>query len=211
MSDIKFDIYETPGEGDTPKYHVRITNRTTVTSKDLMHEAVRYTGVSRADWTGVVEELIDALAQKLSEGQRIHINGLGYFSLGIGSTEDLTPKAMTRRTVHVTDVHFRPEKNFLKALQSKAHFVRERYKRHTLALSPTEVNGLLTEYFKTHRSITCPQFQLLCGMTRSTAYRRLNELTQGAQPSLLREGSKNATAYVPEKGFYGRTLTEERW
>ncbi|WP_374689974.1 hypothetical protein [Phocaeicola vulgatus] len=30
--------------------------------------------------------------------------------------------------------------------------------------------------------------QQVCGMTRSTAYRRLQALTQGAHPSLQREG-----------------------
>ena len=48
-------------------------------------------------------------------------------------------------------------------------------------------------------------------MTRSTAYRRLQALTQGAHPSLQREGYKNATAYIPVKGHYGRPYTADRW
>ena len=63
---------------------------------------------------------------------------------------------------------------------------------HTVDLSPIEVDGLLSEYFKEHRSITCARMQQVCGMTRSTAYRRLQALTQGAHPSLQREGYKNA-------------------
>ncbi len=58
------------------------------------------------------------------------------------------------------------------------------------SLSPTEVDGLLTEYFKNHRSITCRQFQQTYGMTRTTAYRRLAILMQGEHPSLMREGTK---------------------
>lgn len=212
MSDIKFDIYESPAnDGEKKKYHVRNTNKETICSKDLMHEASLYTSVSRSDWTAVVEGLIDVLVEKLGDGKRVHINGLGYFSVSIGSTESENPKNMTRRTVQVTGVNFQPEKSFKKSIISRAHFVRERYKVHTVDLSPIEVDGLLTEYFKEHRSITCVQMQQTCGMTRSTAYRRLKELTKGDHPSLQREGYKNTTAYIPIKGHYGRSYTAERW
>ena len=30
-------------------------------------------------------------------------------------------------------------------------------------------------------------------------------------PSLQREGYKNATAYIPVKGHYGRSYTADRW
>lgn len=174
MSDIKFDIYESPAnDGEKKKYHVRNTNKQTIHSKDLIHEATLYTSVSRSDWAAVVEGLIDILSEKLGDGKRIHINGLGYFSVSIGSTES---------------------ENL-----------------HTVDLSPIEVDGLLSEYFKDHRSITCARMQQVCGMTRSTAYRRLQALTQGVHPSLQREGYKNATAYIPVKGHYGRSYTADRW
>lgn len=211
MSDIKFDIYESPGDGEKKKFHVRTTNRQTIRSKDIMKEATSHFGVSRGDWAAVIENLIDMLAEHLSEGKRIHINGLGYFSISIGSTENENPKAMTRRTVRVTGVNFQPEKSFMKSIRSQTNFSRERYKRHTADLSPIEVDGLLTEYFKDHRSITCTQLQQSCGMTRSTAYRRLALLVQGEHPSLLREGYKNSTVYVPAKGHYGRAYEDERW
>lgn len=211
MSDIKFDIYESPGDGEKKKYHVRNTNRQTIASKDLIHEATKYSTVSRSDWTAVVEGLIDCLSEHLSEGKRIHINGLGYLSVNIGSSESENPKAMTRCTVQVTGINFQPEKSFLKGVRNKAHFVRERYKHHTVDLSPIEVDGLLTEYFKDHRSITCTQFQQTCGMTRTTAYRRLATLVQGEHPSLQREGFKNSTVYIPAKGHYGRSYADERW
>lgn len=118
---------------------------------------------------------------------------------------------MTRGTVQITGINFQPEKSFKKSIINRAHFVRERYKVHTVDLSPIEVDGLLSEYFKDHRSITCARMQQVCGMTRSTAYRRLQALTQGAHPSLQREGYKNATAYIPVKGHYGRSYTADRW
>ncbi len=47
MSDIKFDIYESPAnDGEKKKYHVRNTNKQTIHSKDLIHEATLYTSVS---------------------------------------------------------------------------------------------------------------------------------------------------------------------
>lgn len=211
MSDIKFDIYESPGDGEKKKFHVRTTNRQTISSKDIIHEATRYSTVSRADWMAVVEGLIECMSEQLSSGKRIHINGLGYFSVNIGSSESENPKAMTRRTVRVTGVNFLPEKSFMKSIRSQTGFTRERYKFHTADLSPIEADDLLTKYFKDHRSITCAQFQQTCGMTRTTAYRRLAALVQGDHPSLLREGYKNSTVYIPSKGHYGRSYEDERW
>ena len=50
MSDIKFDIYESPAnDGEKKKYHVRNTNKQTIHSKDLIHEATLYTSVSRSN------------------------------------------------------------------------------------------------------------------------------------------------------------------
>lgn len=211
MSDIKFDIYESPAnDGEKKKYHVRNTNKQTIHSKDLIHEATLYTSVSRSDWAAVVEGLIDILSEKLGDGKRIHINGLGYFSVSIGSTES---EILRNDPWHSTDNRnqLSARKSFKKSIINRAHFVRERYKVHTVDLSPIEVDGLLSEYFKDHRSITCARMQQVCGMTRSTAYRRLQTLTQGEHPSLQREGYKNATAYIPVKGHYGRSYTADRW
>ena len=89
---------------------MRNTNKQTIHSKDLIHETTLYTSVSRSDWAAVVEGLIDILSEKLGDGKRIHINGLGYFSVSIGSTESENPKKMTRGTVQITGINFQPEK-----------------------------------------------------------------------------------------------------
>mgnify|MGYP004716251167 CR=1 FL=1 len=149
----------------------------------------------------MVEGLIDILSEKLGDGKRIHINGLGYFSVSIGSTESENPKKMTRGTVQITGVNFQPEKSFKKSIISRAHFVRERYKVHTVDLSPIEVDGLLMNILKIIAVSPAPECSRSAEMTRSTAYRRLQALTQGAHPSLQREGYKNATAYIPVKGI----------
>jgi predicted histone-like DNA-binding protein len=102
---IWFGLVESPAnDGEKKKYHVRNTNKQTIHSKDLIHEATLYTSVSRSDWAAVVEGLIDILSEKLGDGKRIHINGLGYFSVSIGSTESENPKKMTRGTVQITRV-----------------------------------------------------------------------------------------------------------
>ena len=122
MSDIKFDIYESPAnDGEKKKYHVRNTNKQTIHSKDLIHETTLYTSVSRSDWAAVVEGLIDILSEKLGDGKRIHINGLGYFSVSIGSTESENPKKMTRGTVQITGINFQPEKSFKKSIINRMH------------------------------------------------------------------------------------------
>lgn len=72
MSDIKFDIYESPAnDGEKKKYHVRNTNKQTIHSKDLIHETTLYTSVSRSDWVAVVEALEPMLSENIIKLQII--------------------------------------------------------------------------------------------------------------------------------------------
>ena len=145
MSDIKFDIYESPAnDGEKKKYHVRNTNKQTIHSKDLIHETTLYTSVSRSDWAAVVEGLIDILSEKLGDGKRIHINGLGYFSVSIGSTESENPKKMTRGTVQITGINFQPEKSFKKSIINRAHFVSLPCFFHICGLLPASSSSFLS-------------------------------------------------------------------
>ena len=68
MSDIQFDIYESPDiGGKKKKYQVRSTNRQNIRSKDLMHEASLYASVRRSDWSAAEG---DGLLTEYFKGQR---------------------------------------------------------------------------------------------------------------------------------------------
>lgn len=75
-------------------------------------------------------------------------------------------------SIHFKSIAFTPEKQLRKQL-SNTKFVRSEHGDHTLKHSEIELMGILTDYFKDHDYITRYDLEHVCGMTRSTAYRRL--------------------------------------
>lgn len=88
MSDIQFDIYESPDiGGKKKKYQVRSTNRQNIRSKDLMHEASLYASVSRSNWSAAEG---DGLLTEYFKGQR-----------SITATQMQQVCGMLRSTAHI--------------------------------------------------------------------------------------------------------------
>jgi len=69
------------------KYHVRSTNRQTIRSKELMHEASLYASVSRSDWSAVE---VDGLPTEYFKDQR-----------SITATQMQQVCGMPRSTAHI--------------------------------------------------------------------------------------------------------------
>lgn len=207
---IKFDVYNTPSansENGEKSYHVRVAGSRTIDFKRVVDDMSRPSTVTSADIVAVLDGLSHFLERTLKEGNRIHIKGLGYFSVAISTPKTDNPKLITKRKVIVKGIDFYPEKDLMRRMRS-AEFERIEKKNHSREFSDIEIQGILNEYFKDHRSINRATFQHICGLTRSTALRRIKTFTKGDTPMLLNEGVKNAPVYVPAKGFFGRSFDE---
>lgn len=208
---IKFDVYANPNaknEEDDKFYHVRVAGSKTVDFEEVLEDMSSRSTVTSTDIVAVLDGLSHTLIRTLKNGNRIHIKGLGYFSVSITAPQTNKPKTITRKKVSVKGIDFRPEKELLEKLKATAQFEYVKEKNHSQDYSDIEIQGILTEYFKDHRSITRTTFQNICGLTRSTAVRRLKTFTTTTYPMLINEGVKNAPVYVPAKGFFGRSFDE---
>jgi predicted histone-like DNA-binding protein len=196
---IKYDIYKTPSPIGQEKelFHARAVTAGTVSYDKLKEDIAHATTATPADISLVVESIVSQIEQHLAQGRNVQLGELGTFSVGISGPSATNKKDINATKLEVSDVHFRPKKKLIKNINMKAKFESVRYKRHSSEYSDTEIEALLADHFRNSPYITRREFESLCGLTRTTACRRLRDLSKGDHPLLCREGPRNSTIYVP--------------
>lgn len=79
---IEYAIYEKPSQGENEEgnnYHVRLVPGGTITTKKFAKEIEVSTSMTKGDVTKMFSIISQLLSQYLSDGKRVHIEGLGYF------------------------------------------------------------------------------------------------------------------------------------
>lgn len=198
----EYDFYKNPipaGSNRKPRLHARIVPRRTTDTEKLAEDVHARCSLSTADVMAALVSLSDIIIERLKDGERIYIKGLGYFQMTIKCPPVKTTKEIRAESIQFKSVAFRPEAELKKELRT-TQFVRARYKNHSNKYSEIEVDGLLTSYFLKHDYILRIEFQQLCGFTKGTANRRLAELIKAGK--LKKEGLYRFPIYVPVSGYY---------
>jgi predicted histone-like DNA-binding protein len=208
---IKYDIYKTPpirGERED-HFHARAVSAGVISFDKLKEEISYASSATPADVSHIIESIISQIKFHLANGESVQVGDLGTFSVGISGPCTTKRKAINATNLEVSDVHFRPKRKLISNIHKEAQFESAPIKRHSADYSEIEIEALLTDYFRDHRYITRREFESVCASTRTTAYRRLNELTSGKYPLLRREGPRNSSIYVPTPGSFHTTYDEE--
>lgn len=202
MSPIKYDLYKNPPRKDgktRQKLHARVVSYKTIESDQLIYDMQEGCTLTPADIEASLNALNHSLVRLLKSGFQVHIKGLGYFGLTLDCPRVDSAKEVRAELVRFKSVTFRSEQE-LKRQFGDIHVVRNDMKNHSRQYSGIEVDALLTDYFADHEYILTKEFCWLCGMTRTTAMRRINELIKAGK--LHREGGKGCPFYVPVPGNY---------
>ena len=167
----KYDFYKTPVSKDSmkrPRFHARIVSSGTIDTDDLAKRIHGRCTVTPADVAAVLISLSEVAAEYLREGKRGHIDGF-------------------------KSVAFRPEVELKDSLKTMT-LERAKYKSHSRQLGPERIDQLLASYFAEHEYMTRVAFQRLCGLTSSTASRRLHQFVEAGK---LRDiGTRHQSLYV---------------
>lgn len=198
----KYDFYKNPSPKDSERrvrYHARVVTHETVDTKMLAQRIHCRCTVTPADVKAVLTSLSDVVIAELKEGNRVHIEGLGYLQITLECPPIQSPKEIRSESVRFKSVAFRPEAELKKRLLP-TRFERVVHKNHSNGLMVGErLDALLSDYFSTHSHITCTGFQRLCGFTRTTANRRLKELREAGKIDCL--GAARSSIYVAGKNL----------
>jgi len=200
----KYDFYQNPspkGDKQAPKLHARVVFSRTTGTDTLAEEIQDCCSLSTADVKGVLTALTNVSVRRMREGERIHLEGFGYFHMTLSCPPIRSPKEIRAESIRFKSVAFRPEQK-LKDRLARTSFERNPEKRHSKRYSSIEIDGILTSHFLDHESISRTEFQRICGLTRSTAIRKLKQLQK--EGKLQRCGHFRFPLYEPVKGYYRR-------
>ncbi len=177
---ITFDWYENPLPSDKQEeektLHPRLRFNGMLDTEDLRTDIQMRTSLSSTDVTAVLDALSTLMGKALTEGMKIHLDGIGYFYPTLTSTGPVTAETKNKSSkVRLKGIGFRADKKLKNSLG--AIHVR-RMKRDVCPPAPSdkEMELRLEEYFRTHPFIRRAEFQSLFQLTKSTAIRHINRL-----------------------------------
>lgn len=205
---IMYSWYENPNASGEENVmdkglHPRPIMNGKMTMKQIYREVQRCSSLSVGDVMSAIDNLTFICGRELSEGREVHIEGLGYFSPTLETTEKVTRATKQKHLkVRLKGVSFRPDAK-LKEMMLSAKVATSRYANHSSRLSDEAIEAKLTEFFAEHDVLIRVEFQRLCGMTRSTANSYLRRLREAGK--LKNVGRPTQPIYCPVAGNYGAT------
>ena len=198
---VNYDFYKNPKLADKDEkthLHARVVPKGTVSSDDLAEEIHDRSTLSTADITATLVALADITAEKLRDGQRVYIKGIGYLQMTLQCPPVESESEIRAESVRFKSVAFRPDSQ-LKERLSTTHFVRQADKSHSKNYSTEEIDRLVARHFQQNETLTRNQFEALCGLTYSTAVRHLKRLRE--EGKIINIASQKHPLYRKGTGF----------
>lgn len=177
---ILFDFYESPpqdGEDGKIRIYPRPVFSQTVGTQELADIIHSRSSLTKGDIYSTLIGLGQVLSERLRAGQRVYMDGIGYFSVSLRCKEIRTKKDMRASNVGVKAVEFRADKHLRSDLLS-AKVKRTTQIGHSAKLSDEEVNRRVDKYFKENPVMTRKVFQSVCQMKEGKALRHIKRLLE---------------------------------
>ena len=205
---IEYDFYRNPNsQGSNKKrYHARVVSSNRISTDELAEEIQKECSLTITDVKAVLIALGAKLAKHLGEGSKVHLHGIGYFQVNLQCKEEVcTTRSVRSENVEFKSVSYRAD-NELKKHLKKQKIQRSQTKIHSVEMTEEEIDQKLTDYFKTHDTLTRSQFEVLCTQVKSTAHRILQKLVKDGK--LKNVSTKQHPVYMPEN-LYNKGMAEK--
>lgn len=204
MDTIEYDFYENPGkssEFQKSKYHVRICNRQTVDTDNIVKAISKQCTLTPADIHAVIVAFQDEIAFQLQQGKIVHLDGLCQFDISLKSRLDESSGKENGPDIVLKSVNINPDKKLTERVRKNlCHRVKSRGK-HSDSISEIEIIGVLTEHFKKKSTITRAEFQNQCSITKYMACIHINRLL--SEGKLKNIGYRKHPIYTAVPGNFG--------
>lgn len=204
MDTIEYDFYENPGkssEFQKSKYHVRICNRQTVDTDNIVKAISKQCTLTPADIHAVIVAFQDEIAFQLQQGKIVHLDGLCQFDISLKSRLDESSGKENGPDIVLKSVNINPDKKLTERVRKNlCHRVKSRGK-HSDPISEIEIIGVLTEHFKKKSTITRAEFQNQCSITKYMACIHINRLL--SEGKLKNIGYRRHPIYTAVPGNFG--------
>lgn len=202
---IYFTVHANPlkNEDGETTYQVRQDTRGSLNTKGLQDDLRTHHTMPAVDLEPVVGMLARLLAEKMVDNAKVHLEGLGVFSLTLGLKPEVdedgkkhkrvatSPEKITGNDVEITGVSFVPDKAFLETIRSKSpHFTQSGGKGrvgHSQDYTEEQVKAFLMDWFSENQYINRRLFRFCTHVTKYKAEQWLRQLSSGENPFLIEE------------------------
>jgi predicted histone-like DNA-binding protein len=208
---IIFQVHPTPMKpgDDVQTYHPRQCKKNTVRTEELADHIAKHGLISKGLFLMVMERLKRELVEQLLGGHDLHIDGIGRFSLQLGTKkvkgEDgklvkkvyRRPEELTAHELVIEGLTFVPDKEMLDSIrENDVSFSCDR-SGYNQNVSRSDMLAVLDDYCEKHGGFSRTIFQSLFGVSRYRAQQMLEELVSESEPLFFRE--KFGASYVYRK------------
>ena len=202
---IYFTVHANPlkNENGETTYQVRQDTRGALSTKGLEKYLRDNHIMPTINLDSVVEMLSRLLAEKMVDNAKVHLEGLGVFSLTLGLKPEVdedgkkhkrvvtSPEKITGNDVEITGVSFVPDKAFMDTIRKKyPHFTQTGGKGkvgHSPDYTEEQVKTFLSNYLRENSFISRRIFNLMTGATKYKTKQWLTQLSTGDNPFLIEE------------------------
>lgn len=211
---IYFTVHANPlkNEDGETTYQVRQDTRGALSTKGLEKYLRDNHIMPTVDLGSVVETLSRLLAEKMVDNAKVHLEGLGVFSLTLGLKPEVdeegqkhkrvvtNPEKITGNDVEITGVSFVPDKEFMDTIRNKYPHFSQTGGKGTVGHSPNyteeQMKAFLTGYLNDNGYINRRLFRFTTGVTRYKATQWLTRLSQGENPFLIEDNRMGNLYYT---------------
>lgn len=211
---INFTVHANPlkNEAGETTYQVRQDTRGALSTKGLKDYMKTFHILPTVELNGVIEELGELLAEKMVGNAKVHLEGLGVFSLTLGLIPEVDeegrkhkrvvtdPEKITGNDVEITGVSFVPDKEFMEKIRRRSpHFSQTRGKGavgHSLNYTDEQMKAFLTQYLSEHSYINRRLLRFCTHVTRYMAAQWLTRLSHGDNPLLIEDNRMGNLYYT---------------
>lgn len=195
---INYDWYQNPKtskqQEDEITLHPRIHYNGSTTTAEMRRYIQEASSLTEGDVDAVLSALSHYVSQEMGNGSSVHLNGIGYFTPVLGTTERVTSATKSKHLkVKLKSIHFRPDKAFLRRMGGIQIHCIKLNDPMAKRLTDDEIEQKVCSYLQKHGYIQRRDLESLCSLSTSTAKRHLNRLCNAGV--LVNRGMRNQPLY----------------
>lgn len=196
---LKFDVHPIDNASGTGKQrnYVQLWNMPAKSDRQLTDAIEKTCTLNRADVLAMFAVLRQFAISELSDGNKFHIPGLGYFTLTakVHDPDHLPYGKITGKDVRLSGIRFMPERKLVQEVAQGMRFERLKGTSASQRYTDEEMRSLLDGYFRENRYLTCRSMRINFSLSDYMARKWLARLT--AEGRLVKEGSDRNPVYFP--------------
>lgn len=195
---IKYEIQSiknSQGSGEERSF-ARIYEGSPMTSDEIENYIQANCSLTKSDVRAALSALRELMADKLAEGARFRIPGIGGFSFaaGLELPDGVTADKVRGNHIRVRGINFRPDIALFRDATRDVHFERADFTTKSREYSEDSLLLAIRTYLAGHDVITRRVMELHFGLRRSAAQRWLRHFSEVGV--LKRVGLKSSPVYM---------------